>query len=158
MSDVRAAFGTRDPATIEDTAAELWARSSASPRTQLLVAAPGDGAILATIGADKSIRQLPPGWLAEAQPSFPQQASGFAYWNSTLWQVVVTPVYVDAATAGSRALLNVLVAAEPVSEATLEQLRKDTGGTGFLVIAGGRGVAQTAGAVSPDLPSRANSN
>jgi signal transduction histidine kinase len=151
MSDVRAAFGTRDPSTIEDTAAELWARSSASPRTQLLVAAPGDGAVLATIGADKSIRQLPPGWLAEAQASFPRQASGFAYWNSMLWQVVVTPVYVDTATAGSRALLNVLVAAEPVGEQTLEQLRKDTGGTGFLLVAGGRGVAQSADAVGAGL-------
>ena len=57
MSDVRAAFGTSDRATIRDTAAEIWARASQSPGLQsglkanaiFLVTDP-QGAVIASLG------------------------------------------------------------------------------------------------------------
>ncbi len=144
MSDVRAAFGTHDPATIRDTAAEIWSRG-ASPDTLLLVAGANDGALLAALGGHASkgsLQNLPAGWLDAARQSFPRQASGFAVWNGLLWQVVVTPVYVDASR-DNPLLLNVLVAAEQIEETTLNRLRQDTGGTGFVLTAAGARIVET---------------
>src|SRR5574340_475080 len=50
MSDVRAAFGTRDPATIRDIAGEILGPISRDG-SLFMVTAP-DGAVIASIGAD----------------------------------------------------------------------------------------------------------
>jgi signal transduction histidine kinase len=148
MSDVRAAFGTRDPATIRDTAAEMWSRG-ASPQTMLLVTGANDGAVLAAFGGEatsSNMKALPADWLEAARKAFPNQSSGFVMWQDSLWQVVLTPVYVTAGE--SPLLLNVLVAGERVRGPTLERMQHDTGGTGFTLSAGGRIIATTP--ISPE--------
>jgi len=137
MSDVRAAFGTRDEATIRDTAGEMWARVGEQD-TAFLVADP-EGRILARLGR-KGPREL--GRLAEqARERFPEQAYGFALLAGELWQVAVTPVYVAGGSEPS--LLNVLVAAEPADQAMLRGLKAATGGGEFLVLVEGRAISST---------------
>ena len=48
MSDVRAAFGTRDQATIRDTASELWSRISTS--AGLFLVTDPRGKVIASLG------------------------------------------------------------------------------------------------------------
>jgi hypothetical protein len=81
MSDVRAAFGTRDRATIRDTAGELWARAQAGHADALnaafAVADPG-GTVVASAGGQTPSaltdgRQLPASLLDPARQAFPRQ-------------------------------------------------------------------------------------
>jgi signal transduction histidine kinase len=139
MSDVRAAFGTGDAATIRDTAGELWDNVSRDG-TMFFVTDPA-GAVLASLGKTPSegIRNLPV--VPAASNRFPQQATGFLVLNGRLYQVVITPVYV-AATEGS-ALLNVLVAGFAVDSQLAEELKQATGGSDFVFLAEGRSIAST---------------
>jgi hypothetical protein len=52
MSDVRAAFGTADPATIRDTADELWSR--VSHEDAFFLVADGQGRVVASLGQPTS--------------------------------------------------------------------------------------------------------
>jgi signal transduction histidine kinase len=144
MSDVRAALGTRDTATIRDAAAEFWARAQAGngqvAPAAFAVADPR-GLVLASVAgqapsAMESGQQLPKSVLDPARLSFPQQSRAFAQWDGTIWQILATPVYVDS---GNRsALLSILLAAHPLTEQTLQDLKQRTGGIDFLLRAGGR--------------------
>jgi signal transduction histidine kinase len=136
MSDVRAAFGTRDQTTIRDTASELW-NSIAPSRTLFYVLEPG-GAVVASLGSAEEIAPSFP--LAAAAARFPGQATGFVIENGRLYQTVVTPVYVAAAQ-GS-ALLNVLVACFEV-DATLAHELKQATGSDFVFFSRGRPIAST---------------
>jgi signal transduction histidine kinase len=137
MSDVRAAFGTHDPATIKDTAGELWSRTG-NPEAAFLVADP-HGVILASVGA------TPPPALAigktlPVSTTTPNQMAGFAAWDGDVWQVILTPVYVSAGTRD--ALLNILVAAHPIRQQTLRGLQQ--GATSdFLLRSGDRTLVST---------------
>ena len=149
MSDVRSAFGTRDRATIRDTAGELWARVQAgradAENAAFAVADPG-GSVLASVGGRTPLglnngQQLAASLLDPAQRAFPKQSSAFAEWDGIVWQVVLTPVYVDS---GARpALLSILLAAHPVTGQTLRELKDRTGGSDFLLRAGGQTVLAT---------------
>src|ERR1019366_6695359 len=77
----------------------------------------------------------------EAAPRFPAQTAGFAVERGRLYELVVTPVYVQ--TASGSGLLNVLVAGFPVDQSVALQLRTQTGGSDFLFIANGAVVAST---------------
>src|SRR5687767_14249911 len=92
MSDVRAAFSTRDRATIRDTAGELWARISHDDAV-FLVTDP-TGHVIASLAGATRIPELP--IVREAESKFPGQAIGFMRTGDELYQVVVTPVYVEA--------------------------------------------------------------
>ncbi|HEY2018826.1 MAG TPA: HAMP domain-containing sensor histidine kinase [Bryobacteraceae bacterium] len=152
MSDVRAAFGTLDRATIGDTAGEFWARAQAghgdAADAAFVVAGPG-GTVLAAVGRQTPSslrigRELPPSLLDPARRAFPRQSSSFAIWDGTVWQVQATPVYVDS---GARAsLLSILVAAQAVTEGGLRDLKERTAGTDFLLRVGGRTALATLGA------------
>src|ERR1017187_9567711 len=80
MSDVRAAFGTRDPATIRDTANELWKRLAIKDAVFLVTDAPGR--VIASVGgmpvAEQDVRT--------AAARFPQQVSGFLVRGGHLYQ------------------------------------------------------------------------
>lgn len=145
MSDVRAAFGTGDAATIRDTAGELWAKISTGDAF-FLVADP-QGKLLASLGASSDSwrpnEDLPE--VLMARPRFPEQASGFVERGGELFQVVVTPVYVQAG--GGAGLLNVLVAGFRVDAGTATRLKEQTGGSEFLFMAGDRVVTST---LTPD--------
>ncbi|MGH7246898.1 MAG: HAMP domain-containing protein, partial [Pseudomonadota bacterium] len=146
MSDVRAAFSTGDEATIRDTAKELWDKISRADGI-FLVTDPR-GKVIASLGGrlDSAFRDDLP-VVRAAAPGFPRQASGFMMSGGQLYQIAVTPVYVQAT--GGLGLLNVLVAGYAVDEAIAWDLREATGGSDFAFVAGGRVLAST-------LPSAAN--
>lgn len=130
MSDVRRVLGTGDPATIRDTASELWS-NIAGGDAFFLVADP-QGKVIASLGASVSIHpreDFPE--VRAALAKFPQQASGFVERGGELFQVVVTPVYVQAGSRGE-GLLDVLVAGYGVDSRVALQLKAETGGSDFV--------------------------
>ncbi len=139
MPDVRAAFYTRDRATIRDTAGEVWNRI-ARDGAIFLVTDPR-GAVIASLGAPQHRipPELPAVEIAAAQ--FPRQASGFLELEGELFQVTLTPVYVE--TAREPALLNVLLAGYRVDDDLARRLLQDTGGSEFVFTVGNRVVASS---------------
>jgi len=138
MSDVRAAFQTRDGATIRDTAAEIWSKISSS--SALFLVTDPRGGVIASLGGE----QFAGGQMnvvADAAERFPAQTSGFAVESGRLYEFVVTPVYVQ--TSGGQGLLNVLVAGFPVDAALAAELKQQTGGSDFMFLAGGKPIAST---------------
>ena len=140
MSDVRAAFGTGDQATIRDTAGELWSRISSE--NAFFLVADAQGRVLASLGAPASFvpnDDLPMVRVARGQ--FPKQASGFVQKGDELFQVVVTPVYVQSA--GGSALLDVLVAGYKVDDAVAQGLKTSTGGSEYVFVSNNHVVTST---------------
>jgi signal transduction histidine kinase len=144
MSDVRAAFGTGDEATIQDTAGELWSRIS-HDNAMFLVTDPQGNAIASLGGVPIA---APGGRLhasvRAAASRFPQQSSGFMIRDARLYQIAVTPVYIQSD--DRTALLNVLVAGYEVNAGVAEELKRSTGGSEFLFVCEGRVIASTLGA------------
>lgn len=131
MPYVRAAFGTGDQATIRDTAGELWAR--VSPEDAFFLVSDVQGRELVSLGAPESFApndDLP--IVRAARGQFPKQASGFVNKGDQLFQMVVTPVYVQSA--GGTALLDVLVAGYRVDEGVAQRLKKATGGSEYVFV------------------------
>ncbi len=144
MSDVRAAFGTGDRATIRDTAGELWARMSDADAVFLVTDPQGE--VIASLGGEPSQAisgTLP--FVVTAGRRFPEQSSGFVFIAESLYQVAVTPVYVQSTL--EQVLLNVVVAGYRVDSKVARQLKSATGGSEFLFLSGGRVLAST---LSPD--------
>jgi len=139
MSDVRRAFGTGDRATIRDTAGELW--SNVSEENALFLVTDPQGDVLASLGGDESRSWRALAVVREAVKRFPRQASGFMLKEGNLYQVAVTPVYVQSA--GGLALLDVLVAGYRVDPVMARGLKDSTGGSEFLFVSGGRVIAST---------------
>jgi len=140
MSDVRAAFGTGDEATIRDTAGERWARLS-QENAEFLVTDP-TGRVIASFG------EKPPAAVAdhvqavrEAAEAFPRQSSGFLYQGGSLYHVVITPVYVGSG--GDAAVLDVLLAAYRVDNKLLDRFSMSTDGSEFLFAVGNNVVVST---------------
>jgi hypothetical protein len=160
MSDVRRVFGTGDPATMRDTAAELWSKVSAGDAF-FLVADP-QGRVIASLGASVSIHpneNFPE--VQMARTKFPDQASGFVQRGGDLFQVVITPVYVQAGTGAG--LLNVLVAGYGVDSRVASQLKEETGGSDFVFMTGNKVVTSTlpeaeAAALMPRLIGKQNTD
>ncbi len=153
MSDVRAAFSTGDRATILDTAGELWGKVSA--RGAIFLVTDPHGHVIASLGATSTFtfpNDLPV--VEAAAPSFPRQASGFLMEPGRIFQIVVTPVYVQSSS--GPALLDVLVAGFAVDSAFAAELKKSTGGSDFVFRAGTRSLASTltSEAFPPDSLSR----
>ncbi len=136
MKDVRAAFGTKDKATIQDTAKEVWDKISQDGL--FLISDPG-GAVIATAGTGESLTDAP--FVRAAAKDFPAQARGFVVLDDRLYQIVVTPVYV--ASGEGTALINALVAGIPVDAGLGRELKTSTGGSDFVFLAHGHVVAST---------------
>ena len=147
MSDVRAAFSTGDEATIRDTAGELWSKVASQNtigQNAIFLVTDPRGKVLASLGgslADALKEDLP--IVRESSASFPKQASGFMMTGGHLYQVAVTPVYVQAG--AGLGLLNVLVAGYAVDQELAQRLKDSTGGSEFCFLAGGRVIASTVG-------------
>jgi signal transduction histidine kinase len=140
MSDVRAAFGTGDEATIRDTASELWSRIS-HDNAMFLVTDP-HGKMIASLGGMPIAAPTDDAASVHAAAKrFPQQSSGFMVRDGRLYQIAVTPVYVQSA--DSTALLDVLVAGYDVNTAVAEQLKHSTGGSEFVFLCGDQVIAST---------------
>lgn len=145
MSDVRAAFSTGDAATIRDTASDIWTRLAREDAI-FLVCDPRGG-VIASLGRAPAppLRSLP--FVTAAARRFPTQSSGFQTLGGTLFQVVVTPVYVS--TASDPALINVLVAGYAVDDGVARRLQTSTGETQFEFEVDGRTVASSDSAHLP---------
>lgn len=139
MSDVRRAFGARDEATIRDTAKELWALGNREDALFLVTDPPGH--VIASLGATGAELPAELDVVPQAAAKFPEQAKGFLFQGGKLYQVVVTPVYVE--TPRGQALLNVLVAGFAADAALAERLKRQTGGSDFVIRAGNRVMAST---------------
>jgi signal transduction histidine kinase len=139
MPDVRAAFQTNDRATIKDTAAEVWKKASQS--NALFLVTDPRGEVIASLGGGEVLGDNIDDVVRAAAPRFPAQTDGFALENGRLYELVVTPVYVQ--TTHGPGLLDVLVAGFPIDETVAGDLKKQTGGSDFMFLAGGRPVAST---------------
>ena len=140
MSDVRAAFGTRDEATIRDTAGERWAKLS-SENAVFAVTSP-QGRVIGSFG-ERPLAS-PEGRIdavLAAAARFPAQSRGFVLHAGALQQVVITPVYVDSPS--GPVLLSVLVAGYSVDRQLAARLKEATGGSEFVFTAAGQVVAST---------------
>ena len=153
MPYVRAAFGTGDQATIRDTAGELWSR--VSPEYAFFLVSDAQGREIVSLGEPASFApndDLP--MVRVARTQFPKQAAGFVQKGDQLFQVVVTPVYVQSA--GGNALLDVLVAGYKVDDGVARSLKDATGGSEFIFAARGSVITSTlspaaARAITPTL-------
>lgn len=151
MAEVRSAFSTADPATIRDTAGELWPKFSrqdaifivADPRGQVITALPQSP----ETSDWRDLSAVP-----DAGARFPDQSSGFMINGGRLYQIAVTPVYVQA-TEG-QVLINVLVAGYEVNSTAARQLKEATGGSDFVFTADGHVIAST---LDPALTSQLQS-
>jgi signal transduction histidine kinase len=140
MSDVRAAFGTGDQATIRDSAGDLWAR--VSDATALFLVTDGRGRVIASLGGPARLaRSRDLELVRAASARFPRQASGFFLDEGDLYQLSVTPVYVQSGQ--EPVLINVLVAGYPVDALVAQKLRDETGGSEFLFLTPDRVIAST---------------
>jgi signal transduction histidine kinase len=140
MSDVRRAFGTGDQATIRDTAGELW--SKVSPEDAFFLVSDGQGRVIASLGSRASLvasDDLP--IVRAARSIFPKQASGFVESGDQLFQVVLTPVYVQSA--DGPALLSVLAAGYKVDEGAARSLKNSTGGSEYVFVSRDRVLTST---------------
>jgi signal transduction histidine kinase len=90
----------------------------------------------------------------QAASQFPRQASGFYLSSGRLYQVAVTPVYVQG---GSElGLLNVLVTGYTVDDQAAGRLKEATGGSEFVFLSNGTIAASTLGArAASDIRNRA---
>jgi signal transduction histidine kinase len=153
MADVRAAFSTGDKATILDTSRELWGRLPS--QTGMLLVTDPRGHVIATLGgalADSETGDVAA--VRDASAKFPRQASGFLMRGGKLYQIAITPVYVQANK--GQGLINVLVAGYVVDRTLAAQLKSATGGSDFLFVANGAEVASTLPeATTRDLRARA---
>lgn len=139
MSDVRAAFMTRDGATIRDTAEELW--SQISEQDAVFLVLDPRGTIIASLGGDYLDFSDDDFSLHSALQRFPQQVSGYLARGPHLYHVVLTPVYVQAE--HGQALLNVLLAGFEVNDKLAVALKGSTHGSDFAFISGNRLIASS---------------
>lgn len=141
MSDVRRAFGTRDKETIRDTASELW--NKVSDENAVFVVTEPNGRVLTSLGGmpDSAIPQQL-AIVPAAMKHFPDQVKGFWINEGRLYQVAVTPVYVQSSS-DRPLLLNVLVAGFVVDHLVAARLKESTGGSEFLFLARGKVIAST---------------
>ncbi len=140
MSDVRAAFSTGDQATIRDTAGELWAKIS--DENALFLVTDPKGHVIASLGGVTPALGPDLPVVRAARSQFPRQATGFMERDGHLFQIAVTPVYVESI-GGRQALLDVLVAGYAVDALVAQEFKKSTGGSEFLFLADGRVIAST---------------
>ena len=139
LPEVRLAFATGDRATIQDTASEMW--SKISPSNAIFLVTDPRGRIVASLGGTTPLsaqRELD--LVMQAAARFPEQSSGFFSRNHELYQVSVTPVYVDS-TQG-QALLDVLVAGYRIDAVAVEELKHRTTSE-FLFLTPGGVIAST---------------
>lgn len=140
MADVRAAFSTGDKATILDTSRELWGRLPG--QTGMLLVTDPLGHVIASLSGELADGES--GTVTavrDASANFPLQASGFMMRGGKLYQIAITPVYVQANQ--GQGLIDVLVAGYVVNGALAAQLKSATGGSDFLFVANGTDIAST---------------
>jgi hypothetical protein len=123
MPEVRLAISTGDRATILDTASEFW--SKISPSNAIFLVTDPQGKPIASLGGKTPLSEVNRlEVVPQAAPRFPDQSSGFFYRKGELYQVSVTPVYIDSQQ--GPALLDVLVAGYQVDALVAQDLKQRT--------------------------------
>lgn len=148
MSDVRAAFMTRDRATIRDTAEQLWTQVS-EQNANFLVLEP-TGAVIASLGGDPNF-DLGASYVAAAVRSFPKQVLGYVKRGQRLYYTVLTPVYVQSG--NGQALLNILLVAFQIDDSLAHELKLSTHGSDFAFISSNDVMASTFAITAAELRS-----
>jgi signal transduction histidine kinase len=146
MKEVRAAFGTNDRATIQDFAGELWSKISSS--NAIFLVTDSRGKVRASLGGVTSLSLREPMDVVQtAARNFPQQSTGYSLLDGELYQMAITPVYVESSQAVDgqplMGLVNVLVAGYHVDPLVAQSLKEATGGSEFLFLTPGRVIAST---------------
>ena len=145
MSDVRAAFMTRDKATIRDTAGQLWSQISERDANFLVIDPTGE--TLASLGGHYEF-SVSPGLMNIARQQFPKQVSGYIRQGPHVYYVVLTPVYVQAE-ASEQGLLNVLLIAFDIDAGLTEDLKELTHGSDFVLVSSKEIIASTLKTITP---------
>jgi len=147
LPNVRAAFGTGDPATIRDSATEISSYLSPNLResTFLIVSDPR-GAPIAVLAGNQQWPRWPVD--ADVAPGAPRQISGYHVQDGNLFRLVLTPVFVDSVR--GPALISVLVAGYAVNDALARSLKQSTGGSEFLFSGPAGRFASSVAEISPD--------
>ncbi len=143
MPNVRLAFQTRHQPTIRDAAGEVWLKvSDAVQESAFFAVADPKGNTVTSLDATAPVR-IPPRWpmVANVRAKFPKQVSGFAVLDNQLFQLVLTPVYVDS-TQGST-LMSILITGYVVNHSIAQRLKESTGGSEFLFLSKERVYAST---------------
>lgn len=120
MSDVRAAFMTRDERTIRDSAQELWSRIS--DQSAAFVVLDPEGQVITSLGAPSGGCSLPQISLTQVRARFPRQLAGYLRQDNKLFYIVLTPVYVQASQKAM--LLNVLCAGFRIDNSVASELKR----------------------------------
>jgi len=120
MSDVRAAFMTRDERTIRDSAQELWSRIS--DQSAAFVVLDPEGQVITSLGARSGGFSLPQISLTQVRARFPRQLAGYLRQDNKLFYIVLTPVYVQASQKAM--LLNVLCAGFRIDNGVASELKR----------------------------------
>ena len=141
MSDVRAAFMTRDQETIRDSAQELWSRVS-DQSAMFLVLTP-EGTLIASLGNSSDRLDTSAIPIQQALARFPRQLSGYVQQGPRLFQIVLTPVYVQ--TSRDPVLLNVLCAGFRIDDRIASELKALAPGSEFAFVSGEHIFASTLG-------------
>jgi signal transduction histidine kinase len=147
LPNVRAAFGTGDPATIRDSAGEIANYlTPALKQSSFFVVADPRGAPLAVLAGRPNL----PRWPVEpvVVPSAPRQLSGYHVQEGRLYRLVLTPVLVDSAQ--GPALISVLVAGYEVTDELARVLKQSTGGSDFMFTGAAGAFASTMKSLDAD--------
>ncbi|MBV9403697.1 MAG: HAMP domain-containing protein [Acidobacteriaceae bacterium] len=139
MSDVRAAFMTKDRETIRDSAQELWSR--VSDQSAVFLVLDPEGRLIASLGDNSGDLSAPEIPLAHVRSRFPRQLAGYLQANAKLFYVVLTPVYVQ--TSSEPLLLNVLCAGFRIDNHVAGELKRLAPGSEFSFLSEGRLFAST---------------
>jgi signal transduction histidine kinase len=141
LPEVRSAFSTGDRATISDTAGSIW-RKVSDANAIFLVFSPF-GQYVTSVGGDEAPalarnRDI----FAAASAKFPKQSKGFFLQDGELYNISVTPVYVDSST-GEQRVANVLIAGYRIDALVAQKLKDATGSEFLFLQPGGPPVAST---------------
>lgn len=139
MSDVRAAFLTRDQQTIRDSAQDLWSRVSDS--SALFFVLDAEGRLVSSLGKDSGDLPVSAIPFKQASGRFPRQLAGYERNGAKLFYVVLTPVYVQTST--DPILLNVLCAGFRIDGLVASQLKQLGPRSDFAFLAPGTVFAST---------------
>jgi signal transduction histidine kinase len=139
MPNVRAAFGTRDEATIRDSAGDLWKHIS-DQSAAFLVLDP-EGHLISSLGADSDDLAVPQIPMNEVRMRFPAQRAGYLRQGTKLFYMVFTPVYVQ--TSHEPLLLNVLCAGFRIDNLVADQLKTLAPSSDFVFLDRGQVFAST---------------
>jgi signal transduction histidine kinase len=146
LPQVRSAFSTGDRATISDTAGDLWRKVSDANAIFLVFSEFGQ--YVTSLGGDpapalaRNLDIFKTDIFKAAAAKFPSQSKGYFLQDGELYNISVTPVYVDANN-GEQRLANVLIAGYRIDALVAQKLKEATGSEFLFLQPSGPPVSST---------------